>query len=444
MSKTILYGKIGRSCPLTIEKCSSLGGDIEFVSTLKLLATRHPNDLFVIIGRNSGEEPTLVGLPENVVNPWHHHNETIKMRLRSVGLPYPNLSVPDQLLMADIIDDQLRPYFRSADEIIMWAGQHGTTSTPLPTVKDRSILTKPQDSSALYGGFLLRGINKWRDQDPFTREEVWLNADTRNYLKMRDLKWPLRHPVLCQYDYMNNIKHERGGDKSLFNEFCIPDETDVPDGGYIGDVWVSKVQNEYARLEINAMMPGTPFGDQLTYNDIWAGRGKFGIIVNETRVAGVRVADGRKIAIRDWVLPFEPDFIHGTWSKASCEELGINPTPVGYDDYITKLQSVRCTLTTPASGSGWATAKPWEAFAAGTVCFFHPKYDDQDHILGDAPAWLRQFLRVKSRQDMELKMHEMNTVPLSWHNIVETQRAHFLKAVKNPLFIKKIEERIYG
>jgi len=444
MSKTILYGKIGRSCPLTIEKCSSLGGDIEFVSTLKLLAQRHPEDLFVIIGRNSGEEPTTIGLPENVINPWHYIGDPLKQRLKDEGLRYANLSITDQLRMAAIIDEYTMLYFNQADEIIMWAGQHGTTSTPIPTVKDRNILTKPQDSSALYGGFLLRGINAWRDRDPFVNEEIWLNADTRNYLKMRDLKWPLRHPVLCQYNYTNNIKHERGGDRSLFNEFCIPGETDVPDGGYIGDVWQSKVQNEYARLEINAMMPDTPFGDRITYNDIWAGRGKFGIIVNETRIAGVREADGRKVAIRDWVLPFNPDFIHGSWSENSCNELGINPTPIGYDDYIPKLQSVHCTLTTPASGSGWATAKPWEAFAAGTVCFFHPKYDDQNHILSDAPPWLKMFLRVTSVADMRQKMHEMETSPLSWHNIVKAQREHFDNAIKNPLFIRKIEDRIYG
>jgi hypothetical protein len=440
VSKTILYAKIGRSCPLTIEKCSSLGGDIEFVSTLKLLAKRHPEDLFVIIGRNSGEEPTSVGLPENVVNPWYHMGDMLKTQLKNEGLRYPNLSVVDQLRIAEIIDSHTMRYFNSADEVIMWAGQHGTTSTPIPTVKDRSALTKPQDSSALYGGFLLRGINNWRNQDPHKREEIWLNADTRNYLKMRDLAWPLRHPVLCQYDYQNNIKHEHGGTSEFVSLSWR--QLGVESAG--PGVWSAKVRNEYARLEINAMMPGTPFGDRLTYNDIWAGRGKFGIIVNETRVIGVREADGRKAAIRDWVLPFEPDFIHGTWSKASCDELSINPTPIGYDDYITKLQSVHCTITTPASGSGWATAKPWEAFAAGTVCFFHPKYDDQNHILKDAPPWLQKFLRVTSVADMRQKMHEMETSPLSWHNIVTAQREHFVRAVKNPLFIRKIEERIYG
>lgn len=442
MSRTILYGKVGRSVPLTLEKSSSLGGDNEFIATLKVLAERHPDDQFVIIGRNSGEHPQDVGLPNNVFNPWKASEigSALKKQIIDAYLRKPNLNVTDQLRLAAVIDGYTMPYFDAADEVIMWAGQHGTTSTPIPSVKDRSILTKPQDSSALYGGFLLRGINAWRSAH-YRHEEIWLNADPRNYLKMRDLMWPLAHPVLCQYNFTNNIKHER---YQLAGDDFVPLSSRELGVTYEDGVWKAQVRNEYARLEINGMLPGTALGDMLKFNDRWADRKRFGIIVNETRVAGVREVDGRKVALRDWVLPLNPDFIHGTWSQDSRIELGINPTPLSYTDYVPTLQSVRSTFTTPASGSGWATAKPWEAFAAGTVCFFHPKYDDQNHILADAPDWLGRYLRVTSPSELRSKVNEVNEDVSWWHQVVEAQRLHFDAAVREPLFIKKIEERIYG
>jgi hypothetical protein len=444
VGKKILYGKVGRSVPMTIEKSSSLGGDIEFYATLKLLAERNPEDEFIIIGRNSGEKPQHIGLPVNVTNPWEWLTERVKADITKYNLRYASLSVEDQLFLAKIIDRHTLEYFLNADEIIMWAGQHGTTSTPMPGIKDRSVLTKPQDSSALYAGFLLRGINAWRDLDPIKNDEVWLNADPRNYLKLRDLKWPLRYPVLCQYNFTNNIKHERAGDASLFSLFHVPGEIDVADGVSVGDVWKAKVKNEYARLELNGMMPGTPFHDLLTFNNESDGRGRFGIIVNETRVAGVHPAKGRKAALRDYVLPLEPDFIHGTWSQDSRIELGINPTPLAYEHYVKRLQSVRSTFTTPASGSGWATAKPWESFGAGTICFFHPAYDDQDNILADAPASLRAYLRVSKPSELASKVREVNEDSQYWRWIVDMQRQHFEKAVAEMTFITRIEERIYG
>ena len=89
------YGKIGRSMPLTLEKCGNLGGDVEMVAVVKELALRHPEHEFWLIGRNKGERPEDIGLPPNVFNPWTEWTgELLKMK-RAVGLNKSNLTVEE-------------------------------------------------------------------------------------------------------------------------------------------------------------------------------------------------------------------------------------------------------------------------------------------------------------------------------------------------------------
>lgn len=435
------YGKIGRSMPLSLDGCGNLGGDVEMAAVLGELARAHPNDTFVIIGRNSGERPEDVGLPSNVENPWITWNPIRQRELKRIRSEKidsaAGLTIDDQLKIVKLFDEMTMPTFLGLDQIILWVGQHGTTNSPLPRVGDRGALTKPQDWSLYYASFLLRGVNAWRDIDPLNREEIYLNSDPRNNHKMRDLKWPLRRPVLAQHTFVNNLKHERyGDDMHLFYELGM--ELGHTDNGA---VWTSKVQNEYARLEINSLMPGTPFGDLIEYNETFWDRSNFGIFINETRTY---VKHARLDAMIEWVLPLEPEWIHGTWSVISEQELGGKITPLPPTQYFPKMSSTRCTFTTPASGTGWATAKPWEAFAAGTICFFHPQYDTQNNILRDAPKGLSEWLRVKTPAQLRGRINALEESPTTWLWLVRAQREHFENAVKERRYIKMIEERLYG
>ena len=444
MGKVIGYGKLGRSMPLTLAKCGNLGGDVEMVAVVKELALRHPDDWFVLLGRNSGELPSQVGLPDNVLNPWVQWGPELRQRLNSAGLNHANLSVGEHFIVQQIYDDITLNAFIDLDAFVMWVGQHGTSNTPLPRVDDPNDYTKPQDSFAYYAAYMLRGINHWRDEDPWDREEVNLNADARNVHKMRDLKWPLRHPVLGQFNSWKWIKHAR------YDTVCSPTGYGIAKWDhYASEVndhtWRAKVHTAYSRLEVNGLRPGTPFGDLISYNDDWHSRpGAFGLFINEARAIGIRPELARRTILKDWVLPLDPHFIHGTWSTREPWMPEIKPAP--WEDYYPKLHSVRCTLTTPSSGSGWATAKPWEAFAAGTVCFFHPAYDTQDNILGDAPEGLRDWLRVRSMQEMAFRIDHLNSRSGGgdWLWLVTEQRNHFDRALKELTYMKMIEERIYG
>lgn len=443
MGKHIGYGKIGRSMPLTLAKCGNLGGDVEMIPVIKELALRHTEDTFYLIGRNTGERPADVGLPMNVINPWVKWQPILRETLNARGLNHGTLTVTEQRQLRGIFDQLTLPLIKQLDGIVMWIGQHGTTNLPLPSVNKPGETTKPQDWSAYYVSFIVDGINKWRDADPMNREEVWINADPRNYLKMRDLAWPLRNPVLAQFTYEHKVRHEREGRGLGDGDYWPRDfgANEIEKGGQT--LWESTVRNVYSRLEVNGMVPGTPFGDLISYNESHDREGDFGLFINEAR-AYVNTKVARKTVMQRWVLPLNPTWIHGTWTDKSKKELGLNIEPAPWDQYYPRLHSVRCTFTTPSSGSGWATAKPWEAFAAGTVCFFHPEYDTQNNILGDAPTGLRDWLRVKSPEQLRDRIEHLREDPKAWLWLVRTQRMHFQNAITELRYMNMIEERLYG
>jgi hypothetical protein len=428
MRKRVGYAKLGRSMELRLNKCTSLGGDNEMVPTLKLLAERHPDVDFVLVGRNSGDNPDDVGLPKNVINPWIHWAPELRRRINYLGLNYANLSIEDHLKLRDMMLHMIHDTFQHLDELVMWIGQHGTSNVPLPSIKDRNQLTKPYDWANLYAGYLLTAINSWRARNPLQYEPVLLNADARNYPKFRDMAHPLYFPVLGQYNQTNLMKHETGT-----------------------EVIASPTETVYSRLEISSLVPGAPFGDTITFDNKWVGRRSFGVVMNETR-RDVSLERSRRKIVQDWLFQIDTAFFHGVWSDKTVEEINNHwfrdhedefyPKPVPLLEYIPKLQTVHSTFTTPASGSGWATAKPWEAFAAGTVCFFHPAYDDQDNILSDAPNALRDFLRVSTPAELARRVKMVHEDPGTWGWAVNAQRIHFEKACSELTYLKLIEARL--
>lgn len=426
--------------PLTLAGCGHVGGDNEPLTVLLELARRHPGDEFHLIGRSSGD---LSELPSNVVDPWRKWGPELKAWCREKGIPSGpgGLFVEDHLAIRAFHNVVSQPYITELDAIVLWVGQHGSSNSPVKGIQDPTSLTKPQDAFAHYCAFLFQGVNAWRDVDPVNREEVYLNADPRNYHKMRDLKWPLRHPVLTQFKFRNMIKHERYGDTArpsgVFGAAHYVENGD-------GCLWVSELDNVYARLEVCSLAPGTPTGDLLRFDDTWAGRQRFGICVNEARAIGVKPALTRLHVLRGWVMPLEPSWVRGSWSQASQVALGRRIDPAPWDEYFDLLRSVRSTFTTPSSGSGWATTKPWEAFANGTVCFFHPSYDTQNNVLGDAPAELREYLRVVTASQLADRVQQLDEDETLWRHIVYMQRDHFEKATTELQYLRLLEKRVWG
>ena len=150
-----------------------------------------------------------------------------------------------------------------------------------------------------------------------------------------------------------------------------------------------------------------------------------GIIANENKPS----EPTRARILREWVLPFWPTCpIYGKWTADGAAEIGrpdISPLSTAKLSY--ELSCWSSTLMMPASGSGWATAKPWESFAAGVVCFFHPAYDTGDSVLGDAEPWLHTFLRPGSPDELRSRVDFVHEDSKSRTKIVLAQREHFYR-----------------
>lgn len=401
------YAKIGRSWNLDPTNGTATGGDADVARALHILADARPNDEIILLGRNSGEPPSDAGYPSNVTNPWTQWKPQMKKAMSGRSGD------------ADLISRSMSwyekntlPSFLDLDALIIWAGQHGTSNMPIPMVKSADVTT-PQTTFVLYASFIINGLNQWRDQKP-EREEIWLCPDPRNYLKARDIKWPRNSSVIAQYEYVRDAKHYRFNDTSQPHEHNLTAEWDD------ANVWLAPDRYTYDALELTAL----PHPGKMKAWCPWMLREPFGMVVNENRAY---VSKNRLGVLKEWVLPYWPECdIRGVWTEKSKVQLGrldISPTP--YSSLAMTLQGWKSTLTTPASGSGWATAKPWECFAYGTVCFFHPQYDDQDWILRDASKELREWLRVSSATDLKKRVDHLDKNEGAWTWLVTEQRKYY-------------------
>jgi hypothetical protein len=453
------YGKIGRSISLTPSGWGVVGGDSEPPRLLRSLAHRNPDDTFMIVS-TCRDDPRACGYPPNVFNAWSP--ERLEW-YRTAVAPYQEtmrqVSKTDPRMLdairgiETVIDALLLPLVEKLDGVIVWAGQHGTANSVLPAVTDRSGtpgFTRPYDSFVFYGGGIFRLVNAWRDRSPLHNEETWLIADARNYLKARDVKWPPLHPVLGQFNFTRDLHHERFGDK-----LNPSDEAFHRSKWKTDHTWLSPVDYRYSNLEacslVGAALPPTPAS---TMFNKWGERDSFGIFINE---AGWHTGQGRDQEsagrlqrapiLAEWVLPLRARggiaFMHGKWTTASLKKLDVVIEPAPWEDYFGVLSTVRSTFTTPSSGSGWATTKPWEAFAAGTVCFRHPAYDTQDHIYGRLEQWAREWLSPATPADLWARVDQLDKDPTTWVSIVDAQHALLRDALQDRPWLTAIEERMH-
>ena len=442
------YSKIGRSWNLNPEKATSIGGDIDVINLLKRLSLRFPEHEFVLVGKNSGENPADFGYASNITNPWTQWKKDWK--------------IPEDPRNSDLAVEQFRrisgDIHKELDGMIVWAGQHGSANSRIPMIGsdwstppgwemtdydvsrgeewgnahndiitrgDGPALATPQFCFIHYCSWLLDLISRWREAGPgpLHREEIWLCPDPRNYLKCRELRWPQRKAIISQYDFVKYQKHERYG--RFPKELMKLD----PDGFKDKSQWVSNRQYVYGGLELTAV--GSP--EEIEF-DPTMGHNKFGMVINENLQ---NVKDNRLDLLKTWIFPNFPDAeIRGHWTDKSQLDMKRIIVPVPYPEAYKTMKTFATTLTTPASGSEWATAKPWEAFALGSVCFFHPRYDKQGHILPNKETYdlsideefLAFYLRVDSAEMLKERVKEVTSKPEFFDKIVRLQRQHFEKS----------------
>lgn len=357
----IAYAKLGRSIPLTKADASSVGGDIEVVHLMnRLVQEGHEVHL---VGRNRANEKV-----EGVINHWAQGGVFH-------GCPDAGREVdcPKYLKFRDFIHEGTKklPKF---DAWVVWLGQHGSSLHPVPAVQDRmkGEYTSPLISLVAYGYPIVHMLNHLEER------AIWLCPDPRNMIKFRDLWQPAQRDILAQY---NAIK-----DNTFFDE---QSET-LLDGC---------TRYNYSAIEMLAL--------ELPNSMRTGNRELFGVLVNEGPDTGKMP---RKKLVHNWLspLPFKWD-MYGHWSVNGqlCIKRDVQPISVNnVNDFLSRYYA---TITFPASSSGWATAKPWECFAAGCLCFKHPAYDDQGHIYGPAmPRELSDFLILKQPNDLKERLNDLS------------------------------------
>lgn len=427
--KKIGYGKLGRVIEMDPAKWGESGGDNEPPYLLTQLAERHPDVEWVVVGKNSGWQPKL----PNVTNPWQEWRAEVRSPAKATA--------EERVARLDRVTG---PTFDELDGMVYWLGQHGTSNSPIPRVDNRKYVTSPQISFVEYVSFIARGINRWRSVDPLNREEVWLLPDARNYLKSRDLAWPRRHPVLCQFDWTRDEWNERYGDTRTPQEYGFNSLHARAEG--MGERWRTTDTYMGSGLELVGIPRG--FGEEAPAG--WEDRDHdFGILINEARNYGMRPELTRLHAMEHYVRPLAPSWVHGTWTKDSLTKLNTDIKPIPYNQIFNLMQTTKCTFTTPSSGSGWATAKPWESFATGIICFFHPAYDTQDHILlpkGDSYSDdmfnLHKWLRVKDPSDLARKVKAVTTSRSTYEWLARVQYEHFKRELERQRCVTTIERRL--
>jgi hypothetical protein len=440
--KRIGYGKMGRKVTFQPQEWGVAGGDNEPPMLLRTLATRHPDVEGVMLAKNTGWTPPA-DLP-NVVNPWQDWAVEIHRQKDLYGAKDREFSTLYKTVQ--FYDDMTFPTYGTLDGICMWIGQHGSANSPIKQAANRNRITRPQQSQLHYGSHITRGINYWRRADPLGREEIWLTADVRNPLTTRDLKWPQRHPLIAQFNFTRPYLCERYGDPRTPAE-CGFDA--VPEGSD-GGMWRYTQTYKASALELVGITPAKPWNELPDFGH----RQRFGIVIGEARNYGMKPEMTRLHAMQHYVEPLQPDWVHGLWSPESQKTLGRVIKPLANDIYG-PLSLVKSTFTTPSSGSEWATAKPWECFTVGAVCFFHPRYDSQGHILptlkmvadgkldgNDEMRALAEWLRVENPEQLKKRVDALNTSRDTWEWLAQAQHRYVQRAMKEQRCVKLIENRL--
>lgn len=435
--KRIGYGKLGRVIDMEPANWGECGGDNEPPALLMTLAKRHPDVDWIMLARNKGWTPPL----PNIINPWIEWAPYIR-KANSQLYRVQDQSVKTYNDTISFFDELTGETYENLAGAVLWLGQHGTSNSPIPKVKNRAEFTKAQISQVHYSGHIIRGVNRWRSEDPVKREEVWLLPDVRNYLKARDLAWPRQYPILSQFNWTRTQECERYGDPRLPSFYGFDNRAMLADEE--NTKWRSHDKYVGSGLELVGIPTDLGAYPGWEERDI-----EFGILINEARNYGMKPEMTRLHAMQHYVKPLAPEWVHGTWSVPSKAKLDMDIRPIAYDDIFKKMQRTKSTFTTPSSGSEWATAKPWESFATGIICFFHPSYDTQQHILkpdgeftSDEHRSLYGWLRVKNPEQLAKRVKAVSESREVYTWLANAQRNHLLTEFRRQRCVTTIEKRL--
>jgi hypothetical protein len=469
------YAKLGRSLQLDLSK-GDMAGNAEATNVLVRLARRNPSVTWYLVGKNNG----VGDLPDNIINlwppnvskaPWLHGEQLYRCGFcktpASSAVAW-RLDCCDRARECLNLEDYVKAVMMRLDALVMHVGQHGVVHAPIPTVNkkwDEGDFATPYAWARNYGHYLIEGFNKFCDAQPNggKGKVVWLCADPRNFFKARDIKWPTGatndEPVLAQYEYSRDAKHER------YLDLRSPAELGFK-GEQLRDGQVWKVMHHYVHSGLEmAMLPE----DWDTWGaKSWHERDEVGVATTAAYIPDRRMR--RSAMIEDWVFSQFPDaHVFGKWNEKSLADVTgkvVENNPLDFPDL---LGSYRTTIALPptgtiANGMRWCTAKPYQVFAARSVCFMLPPTDAQGWIIPNTEQvdgskqvepglwsmrddWtqdelhLARWLRVRNAEDYGKRARAAQD-EATWNWLVDTQRNLLERRWNEHRLETMIEERI--
>lgn len=361
MIKRIGYAKLGRSMQFDPAR-QGFQGNAATGNLVRRLALRNPDVEWVLVGKNDG---VTGDFPSNVTNPWVSADD--KVRNESF----------------DVV-----PLIEQLDGIVVHLGQHGTSHDTIPQVpfswaealKDDKAMTHPFEWARNYGAYLVKGMNLYGDRTDGQGPVVYLCEDPRNFHKARDVKWPTgTDDILAQYQFEKTQLHERFQDARRPAELGFKAETSRG-----GELWTATHRYTFGGLELMILPDDWATWGQKSFED----RVPAGIATTSvSKYAGP--GERRSWLTNEYLLKNFPDApVYGKWDDGSLADVPAG-TVIQNDprDFADILGSFRVTLSLVAvthsskTGASWTVAKPFQCFAANTVCFQVGRIDDMGWIL---------------------------------------------------------------
>jgi hypothetical protein len=345
------FAKIGKSIKFKRNNYSAIGGDNEPSNVLIALANHNPDKKFYIVGRSDfstlSKNDRLNMFPyDNVVDIF----ENVK-------------ATKTQKFYDHVID-----YFKTnkikIDYGIMMVGQIGTVTIPgrIKQIKNDNLIASVIDMTKMYTTPTIAWLN-----DSFIPYIEIVN-DPRYVMNQSRDNYHLPTQSIGQYDFTYNSKVIRS----------YEDQT----------LEVRQTDSIYAGME-KAFC--------ITYDKPIKNRNRntpFMIVLNEGKPS-------RYNLLKEWVLEHNTDVeIYGQWDEdIRNNDLRFRGS-LHIDEIQKKLNDVKCTLIIPIA-KGWVTSKYIEMIHAGVVPFFHPTYDEQNHL--DIP----DFFRPDTPIELQKRIHQL-------------------------------------
>lgn len=456
-------------------------GDAEKPNLLFRLAERNPDVDWIVIGHN--DIPWLSR--GNIYNAWHDaRNLAAHMPpyeggfYRTAFAPYWTGKPSYWCSEVSGFEDQLVEKISKLDGVVIHVGQHAPTQIRIPQAKNTWQETfanpnldgnKVYDSMQSYCRYIIRGINAMGDVSLGKAPVVWLVPDPRNYLKARDVKWPMgTDDMLAQHQFIRSQRHERFGDyrspEALgFRGINLERLNEVGEH----ELWSAQHRYRHADLELMIL----PDSWETLLQRGFADRVPVGIATTSTKASVLGEGKRRSQFVREYLTDqFVDAEVYGKWDAASLADVPEgtvrDTTP---DEFYDVLNRFRVTLSLPIVDSDWSVAKPYQCWAAGAVCFYVAQVDAQGwtlpsrrqvpgtKLVGRANAtdlysvrddWtqndldLASWVRVENPEEFRKRAEFINTTESWWNWLVITQRNLLKRRWDAKLLEKTIERKL--